>query len=73
MKADSRPRFDVDVLRKLAGAKVFARGEAYYRDGQVEMISGLAHTVLRDATGQLSRLLLDWLPLQAAVGGAVVR
>ena len=35
MKAKNRPRFDVDVLHELAGAKVFARGEAYYRGGQV--------------------------------------
>ena len=38
MKAKNRPRFDVDVLHELAGAKVFARGEAYYRGGQVEIL-----------------------------------
>jgi pimeloyl-ACP methyl ester carboxylesterase len=42
---------------------------------RVELIGGLAHTVLRDATGTLSRLLLDWLagppagdPLLAGAG-----
>ena len=35
-------------------------------DGRVELIGGLAHTVLRDATGQLRDLLLDWLPGPAA-------
>jgi uncharacterized Zn finger protein len=38
MKAKNEPRFDVEVLRELAGAKVFARGEAYYRGGQVEIL-----------------------------------
>lgn len=35
----ARPRFDIDVLRELAGGKVFARGEAYHRDGRVEILS----------------------------------
>lgn len=35
MKAKDRPRFHLDTLRKRAGEKVFGRGEAYYRDGQV--------------------------------------
>jgi uncharacterized Zn finger protein len=51
MKADSRPRFDVDVLRKLAGAKVFARGEAYYRDGQVEIVLVKPGRVLAQVAG----------------------
>src|SRR5882724_11926338 len=38
MKAKDRSRFDIDVLRDLAGDKVFARGEAYYRDGQVQIL-----------------------------------
>jgi uncharacterized Zn finger protein len=38
MKAKSQPRFDVEVLRELAGAKAFARGESYYRSGQVEIL-----------------------------------
>jgi tetratricopeptide (TPR) repeat protein len=39
MKARQRLRFDVDALRGLAGDKVFARGEDYHRDGQVEILS----------------------------------
>jgi uncharacterized Zn finger protein len=39
MKAEHRPLFDIDVLRERAGAKVFARGAAYHRDGQVEILA----------------------------------
>lgn len=35
MTAQCAPRFNVDALRDLAGDKVFARGQAYHRDGQV--------------------------------------
>jgi hypothetical protein len=38
MKARHRLRFDIDALRELAGAKVFARGEAYHRGGQIEIL-----------------------------------
>src|ERR1700747_988085 len=38
MKAKARPRFDIDVLRDLAGDKGFARGEAYCRGGQVQIL-----------------------------------
>jgi len=38
MKAKARPRFDIDALRDLAGDKVFARGEAYCRGGQVQIL-----------------------------------
>jgi len=34
-----RSRFDVGDLRALAGDKVFARGEAYQRDGHVELLA----------------------------------
>jgi uncharacterized Zn finger protein len=34
-----QPRFDIDALQDLAGEKVFARGEAYHRSGQVEILS----------------------------------
>lgn len=34
-----RTRFDVGALRTLAGDKVFARGEAYHRDGHVEILA----------------------------------
>jgi uncharacterized Zn finger protein len=37
--AKDRPRFDVDALRELAGEKVFARGEVYHSDGQVQILS----------------------------------
>jgi len=33
------PRFDIDALRDIAGEKVFARGKAYYQDGQAEILS----------------------------------
>lgn len=33
------PRFDIDALRRIAGDKVFARGEAYFRDSLVEILS----------------------------------
>jgi uncharacterized Zn finger protein len=38
MRALRRTRFDVDALRDLAGEKVFERGQAYHRDGQVEIL-----------------------------------
>jgi len=51
MKAEQRPRFDVDVLREFAGAKVFARGEAYHRDGQVEILVIEPGRVLAEVAG----------------------
>lgn len=39
MKAKAWVRFDIGALRELAGAKVFARGNEYYRDGSVELVS----------------------------------
>lgn len=33
------PRFDAAALRQQAGPKVFARGEEYHRDGQVDLLS----------------------------------
>ena len=39
MKTKDRPRFDVEALRNLAGDKVFARGEEYFEDGQVLILS----------------------------------
>jgi tetratricopeptide (TPR) repeat protein len=32
-------RFDVEALRRLAGEAVFGRGQAYHRDGRVEILS----------------------------------
>ena len=51
MKSEHRPRFDIDVLRELAGAKVFARGAAYHRDGQVEILSMTPARVLAQVAG----------------------
>jgi len=51
MKAKDRPRFDVEALRDLAGEKVFARGEAYYRDGQVEILAMEPARVVAQVSG----------------------
>jgi hypothetical protein len=32
-KSAGQPRFGVETLRELAGAKVFARGKDYFRNG----------------------------------------
>ena len=39
MKARRGIRFDVAALREIAGDKVFGRGQAYHRDGQVEILA----------------------------------
>jgi len=44
-------RFDVDALRELAGEKVFARGQAYHRDGQVEILAIEPARVLAKVAG----------------------
>jgi len=51
MSVPRRLRFDIDVLRELAGAKVFARGAAYHRDGQVEILSIKPRRVLAQVAG----------------------
>lgn len=51
MKAKERTRFDIDAARRLAGEKVFARGEAYHRDGQVELLAIKQGRVLAQVTG----------------------
>jgi hypothetical protein len=51
MKAKNRPRFDVKALRELAGAKVFARGEDYHRDGQVAILSIRGDRVVAQVAG----------------------
>jgi uncharacterized Zn finger protein len=51
MTAKDRPRFDVDALRDLAGAKVFARGESYHREGQVQILSVEPERVLAQVAG----------------------
>ncbi len=45
------PRFDVDILREQAGEKVFTRGEAYHRDGQVEILAVEPGRVLAQVAG----------------------
>ena len=37
----------------------------HVRDCQVEILPGLAHTVLREATDDLSDIMLDWLAAHA--------
>ncbi len=51
MKPKVQPRFDVDALRDLAGAKVFARGEIYQRDGQVRILALEPGRVLSQVAG----------------------
>jgi uncharacterized Zn finger protein len=51
MKADSQTRFDIDTLREIAGEKVFARGEAYHRDGQVQILVVKPDRVLAQVAG----------------------
>lgn len=51
MKATGRSRFDVEALRGLAGDKVFARGEAYHREGLVEVLSIERDRVLAQVLG----------------------
>jgi pimeloyl-ACP methyl ester carboxylesterase len=40
----------------------------HVRDCRVEILPGLAHTVLRDASGMLCDIVSDWLPRREAVG-----
>ena len=50
-KAAKPIRFDVATLRRLAGDKVFARGEAYHRDGRVEILSVESERILARVSG----------------------
>jgi uncharacterized Zn finger protein len=50
MTAENLPRFDIEALRRLAGA-AFARGEAYHRDGRVEILAIEARRVLARVEG----------------------
>jgi uncharacterized Zn finger protein len=47
----ARSRFDLDALHALAGDKVFARGQAYHRDGQVEILAIEPGWVLAQVAG----------------------
>ena len=51
MKAKSRPRFDVEVLRERAGTKAFARGEAHCAGGEVEILGIDPRPVLAQVAG----------------------
>src|SRR5438132_10882574 len=51
MSAVDRARFDIATLRELAGAKSFARGQEYYRDGCVEILSLGSNKVVAEASG----------------------
>jgi hypothetical protein len=51
MKAKDQSRFSIDALRDLAGDKVFARGEAYHRDGQVQILTIEPKRVLAQVAG----------------------
>lgn len=50
-KPPARPRFDVATLRKLAGDKVFERGEDYHADRQVEILALESERVLAQVAG----------------------
>src|SRR3954447_7268113 len=51
MKAKSRPRFDVEVLRERARTQAFARGEAYCAGGEVEILAIDPRRVLAQVAG----------------------
>ena len=50
MTAENLPRFDIAALKRLAGG-AFARGEAYHRDGRVEILAIEPRRVLAQVTG----------------------
>lgn len=50
-KPEHRPRFDIDALGEIAGEKVFARGEVYYRSGQVQLLAIEPGRVLAQVEG----------------------
>jgi uncharacterized Zn finger protein len=51
MKATGAARFDPDTLRQFAGDKVFSRGKAYFRDGQVQILLLEKNRVLAQVSG----------------------
>jgi uncharacterized Zn finger protein len=51
MKVKDQSRFSIDVLRDLAGEAVFARGEAYHRGGQVQILTIEPKRVLAQVAG----------------------
>jgi uncharacterized Zn finger protein len=50
MTAENLPRFDISALRRLAGS-AFTRGEAYHRDGRVEILAIEPRRVLAQVAG----------------------
>ena len=50
MTVENLPRFDIEALRRRAGA-AFARGEAYHREGRVEILAIEARRVLAQVEG----------------------
>jgi tetratricopeptide (TPR) repeat protein len=50
MTAEKLPRFDIAVLRRLAGS-AFTRGEAYHRDGRVKILAIEPRRVLAQVAG----------------------
>lgn len=53
-------------LSELVGAADDLR--RHVRDCRVEILPGLAHTVLREATGTLRDILADWLVVREPAG-----
>lgn len=51
MKRERSGRFDVAALRALVGAKVFARGEEYFADGAVQILTVEKDRVLAQVEG----------------------
>ena len=50
MTAENLPRFDIATLKRLAGG-AFPRGEAYHREGRVEILAVEPRRVLAQVTG----------------------
>lgn len=51
MKSKNYPRFDPHTLKNLAGDRVFARGEAYFHDGMVDVLDVEPSRVLARVAG----------------------
>ena len=66
MTAKSWPHFEPGALRKVAGEKVFARGEAYFHDGLVDLLALEPVRVLGQVTGTE-----DYRTVLTAPGGRI--
>jgi tetratricopeptide (TPR) repeat protein len=51
MAAKVRARFHLDTVRELAGGKAFSRGQEYYRNGSVELLSVTPKRVVAQVAG----------------------